>query len=107
MTPAAQNDPVLRYFKTAVAGALGKHLREIVLFGYRARGDAKAGSDYDLLVVVDKVSPQLVDDIDDIAGEALVHHGAVISAIPISEEDRAKRRYSPLLIQAAREGISV
>jgi predicted nucleotidyltransferase len=102
-----RTDPVLHFFKEAVTGALGSNLRQIVLFGSRARGDAKAGSDYDLLVVVDKVSPQTVDDLDDIAGKALVDHGVVVSAFPIAEEDRARRRYSPLLLNVAREGVAV
>jgi uncharacterized protein len=102
-----RTDPVLRFFKDAVAGVLGSHLRQIVLFGSRARGDAKAGSDYDLLVVVDKVNSQVVNGIDDIAGKALVDHGAVVSAFPIAEADRAKRRYSPLLLNVAREGVVV
>lgn len=102
-----QNDPVLRFFKNAVTGALGNHLREVLLFGSRARGDATAESDYDLLVVVDKVDPSIVRGIDDIAGRALLDHGAVVSAFPIAEEDRVRRRYSPLLINVAREGMAV
>lgn len=107
MKRTPNTDPVLSFFKEAIAGVLGSHLRQLVLFGSRARGDAGAGSDYDLLVVVDKVDAQVVSGIDDIAGKALVDHGAVVSAFPIAEADRAKRRYSPLLLNAAREGVVV
>ena len=107
MNAATQNDHVLRFFKNAVAGALGSHLREVLLFGSRARGDATAESDYDLLVVVDHVDRDVTRGIDEIAGRALLDHGAVISAFPIAEEDRARRRYSPLLINVAREGVAV
>jgi predicted nucleotidyltransferase len=48
-----QNDPVLRFFKDAVMDRLGSHLRQVLLFGSRARGDATGESDYDLPVVVD------------------------------------------------------
>jgi hypothetical protein len=37
----------------------------------------------------------------------LLDHGAVLSAFSIAEENRAKRLFSPLLINIAREGLSV
>lgn len=37
------------------AGLYGDRLRTVVLFGSRARGDAHAESDMDLLVVLDEV----------------------------------------------------
>lgn len=107
MNADIQSDPVLRFFKNAVRGAVGSRLKEIILFGSRARGDSANESDYDLLVIVDKVEPDIVHGIDEIAGEALLKHRAVISAFPISEEDRRKRKYSPLLINVAREGVAV
>ena len=102
-----QNDPVLRFFKDAVIDKLGHHLRQVLLFGSRARGDATAESDYDLLVVVDRVDSAVTNGIDAIAGQALLEHGAVLSAFPIAEDDRARRKYSPLLINVAREGVAV
>ena len=102
-----QSDPVLRFFTAAVRRAVGPHLKQVILFGSRARGDATADSDYDLLVVMDKVDRAFVHGIDEIAGEALLKYRAVISAFSISEEDRMKRKYSPLLINVAREGVMV
>ena len=64
-------------------------------------------SDYDLLVVVDQVDSSVTNGIDAIAGQALLEHGAVLSAFPISEDERARRKYSPLLINVAREGVAV
>ena len=107
MKSTVQNDPVLRFFKASVKRALGTHLRQVLLFGSRARGDATSESDYDLLVVVDKVDRNVVRGIDAVAGKALLDHGAVLSAFPIAEEDRARRKYSPLLINVAREGVAV
>jgi len=102
-----QNDPVLRFFKDAVMARLGVHLRQVLLFGSRARGDATSESDHDLLVVVDRVDSSVMNGIDAIAGQALLEHGAVLSAFPIAEDERARRKYSPLLINVAREGVAV
>jgi predicted nucleotidyltransferase len=107
MKSTIQNDPVLMFLKTSVSRALGVRLRQILLFGSRARGDATAQSDYDMLVVVDKVDRDVIHGIDEVAGRALLDHGVVLSAFPIAEEDRARRRYSPLLINVAREGVAV
>jgi uncharacterized protein len=107
MKSTTQNDAVLRFFKDAVVEKLGAHLRQVLLFGSRARGDATAESDYDLLVVVDEVDSIVTDGIDAIAGQALLEHGAVLSAFPVTEADRARRKYSPLLINVAREGLAV
>jgi predicted nucleotidyltransferase len=86
---------------------LGAHLQRIVLFGSRARGDARADSDYDLLVVVDEVNRNVTDTIDDIAGQMLHRFGIVVSAFPTSEEATRSRRYSPLLMNVAKEGVLV
>ncbi len=107
MTSTTQNDPVLRFFKDAVTSRLGAHLRQVLLFGSRARGDATDESDYDLLVVVDRVDAAVIDGIDAIAGQALLDHGVVLSVFPIAQDDRASRRFSPLLINVAREGVAV
>lgn len=107
MISTIQNDPVLRFFKEAIMARLGNHLRQVMLFGSRARGDATAESDYDLLVVVDQLDSSVTRWIDAIAGQALIEHGAVLSAFPITERDRARRRYSPMLINVAREGVAV
>ncbi len=102
-----QDDPVLRDFKASARRVLGSHLRELVLFGSRARGDETAQSDYDLLVVVDQVDEGVNRGIDEIAGQALLDHGAVLSAFSISETDRTQRKFSPLLLNIRREGVAI
>jgi len=44
-------DPIVLSLKTRLQDSLGENLKELWLFGSRARGDADEDSDYDVLVV--------------------------------------------------------
>jgi len=50
MEPNPANDPVLRRFRIALDALYGERLERVVLFGSRARGDARSDSDYDVAV---------------------------------------------------------
>ena len=43
-------DPILKSFRDALAELYGPTLDRVVLFGSRARGDARPDSDYDVAV---------------------------------------------------------
>jgi predicted nucleotidyltransferase len=45
-----QTDPVLTRFRAAMAEMYGDRVERVVLFGSRARGDARPDSDYDVVV---------------------------------------------------------
>ncbi len=112
MTETKQSSPITEARIVAKASRdireqLGGHLKRIVLFGSRARGDARQDSDYDLLVVVDEVDRNVKDTIDSIAGEMLYQFGVVISAFPTSEKAVRSRKYSPFLMNIAKEGLLV
>ena len=47
---AAAADPVLTRFRAALDKTCGERIERVVLFGSRARGDARPDSDYDVLV---------------------------------------------------------
>lgn len=49
---APSADPVAKEFARRLREKLGERVEEIILFGSRARGDAREDSDYDVLVVV-------------------------------------------------------
>ncbi len=51
------------------------------------------------------MSDRVNDRIDETAGETLCRYGIVVSAFPISEAAIKRQRYSPLLINVAKEGI--
>jgi len=79
------------------------------LFGSRARGDAEAGSDYDVLVVVDGADSHVRTTVHRCAWEAGLDRGLVIVPVVVTrdEAERGPLR-SSLLMQAVREeGVPV
>ena len=51
-----QRAEVLKSIRDALAGAYGRRLRGILLYGSEARGEARADSDIDVLVLLDRVT---------------------------------------------------
>lgn len=51
-----------------------EHLRQLILFGSRARGDAAEDSDLDLVVLVDDNTPELERALDDTAYNVMWDH---------------------------------
>ena len=49
-TPALIEDPVLKSFGAGIRVLYGDNLERVVLYGSRARGDARQDSDYDVAV---------------------------------------------------------
>ena len=50
MATTRVDDPVLTRFRAALDGLYGDRIERVVLFGSRARGDARPDSDYDVAV---------------------------------------------------------
>lgn len=107
MIDNSQSGDVLTSIAGSLRRALGGRVKRLILFGSRSRGDFAPDSDYDVLVVVDRVSPDVVRAIDGIAGDLLVRDGCIVSAFAITEETLARRRFSPFLVNAQKEGISI
>lgn len=64
------------------------HLRQIILYGSRARGDAAEDADLDLVALVDEKTPELEEALDDIAYKVMWEHdfNPIISLKVFSEE---------------------
>jgi predicted nucleotidyltransferase len=101
------DDPILQRFRTALDELYGDRIERVVLFGSRARGDARDDSDYDIAVFIkglsdrwreiDRIIPVVTDIIDDT--------GAVIHAMPYragAYEDRTS-----LMREIRREGVDL
>jgi len=105
-----QNDRILNLFLDRLRARLGSHLRQVILFGSRARGEDVsgsdyAGSDYDCMAVLDILSPFLNDLIDETAGDFLYEYNAVFSVFPVSEHRYRKEIHNPLFMNVRAEGI--
>jgi len=98
---------ILGEFRTEVEKLYGDKLKNILLYGSWARGDATKESDIDLLIVLEgKVIPgKEVDRMINIITDINLKYGVLLSVYPVSEEDYSTVN-SPLLINVRREGMS-
>jgi predicted nucleotidyltransferase len=97
---------IIREFKKEIKKIYGKRLRNIVLYGSCARGEAKEESDIDLIIILEgKVIPgKEIDRIINVISEINLKYGVLISVYPVSSKDFSAVN-SPLLINVRREGI--
>lgn len=96
----------LEEFKKEIRKLYGERLKNVILYGSWARGDATEESDIDLVVILEgKVIPgREIDRMIDIITEINLKHGLLISVYPVSEEDY-RTINSPLLMNVRREGM--
>lgn len=108
MTKEAQiTDEVITLFSRKLKEQLGNRLIRTILFGSRAREDYHPDSDYDVLVIVDEVTPEVNQAIDDLAGEFLYEYGKLFPVIAVSEKRFASQKYDPFYMNIRKEGVTV
>lgn len=100
----ASLDPVLAQFRAALVKTYGARLERAVLFGSRARGDARPDSDYDVAVFLTDPESFWTESgrLAEIETDILYDTGAVINALPLPVELDPER--SPLMREIVREG---
>jgi predicted nucleotidyltransferase len=105
-TTRPEDDAVLKRFTASLTGYRA-HIRKIVLFGSRARGDERPWSDYDLLILVDHRDQSLVDGIYDQVVSIQADTGCDLSLKIMSEAEWERRRQgkSSFVANVQREGI--
>jgi uncharacterized protein len=101
------DDPVLTRFRQALTGAYGSKLERVVLFGSRARGDARPDSDYDVAVFIHE--PESFGEeswrLAEIETDILLDTGAVINAVHFNAGSWQKR--TGLMSELRRDGIDL
>jgi predicted nucleotidyltransferase len=97
-------DPVLTRFRAALDRVYGDRVERVVLFGSRARGDARPDSDYDVAVFLKDLADRW-DEVDrsaDIATDIMDETGALVHAMPYRAETYRDR--TPLMHEVRGEG---
>jgi uncharacterized protein len=84
MPAAALDDPILKRFRDSLDALYGSRIERVILYGSRARGDARDDSDYDVAVFLHGLTDQWreVDRIVAVETDILLDTGAVINAMP-------------------------
>jgi predicted nucleotidyltransferase len=108
VTTTLTDDPVLVRFREALDEVYGtQNIERVVLFGSRARGDARPDSDYDIAVFLNEPG-ELWEDLgklSHITTAILNDTDAVISAKPFPAG--AWRELSPLMHEIRDDGIEL
>jgi predicted nucleotidyltransferase len=102
-----QDDPILVRFRCALEGIFGDRVERIVLFGSRARGDAHADSDYDIVIFLNDFTDrrQEVRRMVPLVTDIIEETGAVIHPMPYRAG--AWRERTPLMHEVRRDGVDL
>ena len=100
-------DPMLNSFREALADLYGAALDRVVLFGSRARGDAREDSDYDIAVFLRETDDLRAewDRLADLRVRFLDAGGPFMEAIPFRASDYASR--TPLMHEIRKDGLTL
>ncbi len=105
----ATADPVLlERLRLGLDQLYGERIEHMVLFGSRARGDAREDSDYDVALFLRDLGPSIWDDLDRIAQVTqpiLEESGVVVNVIPIGADRYVKR--TPLMHEIRHDGLEL
>ncbi|HEY3638770.1 MAG TPA: nucleotidyltransferase domain-containing protein [Rhizomicrobium sp.] len=104
MPSVVAENTILTRFRRSVDEIYGARIERVVLFGSRARGDARPDSDYDVAVFV-RDPDEFWDELGKLAHittDILNDTGAVISAKPFRAG--AYRERTPLMAEIRNEG---
>jgi predicted nucleotidyltransferase len=101
------DDPILARFRVAVHEIYGNRLERVVLFGSRARGEARPDSDYDVAVFLRDMGDRFaeMDRLADLSTHILDETGEFIHAMPYRAGSYNER--TPLMHEIRREGIDL
>lgn len=65
---------LIEELKNRLSAEIAGHLRKIIIFGSRVRGEAVEGSDLDVIALVDEKTPEVEKKLEDIAYQVMWDH---------------------------------
>ena len=106
-TTSIISNPVIARFRHAVTEIYGDRIERVVLFGSRARGDARDDSDYDIAVFLRDMEDRAhdMDVLANVSTDVLYDLGAVVHAMPYRAGAYNDR--SPLMHEVRADGIDL
>ena len=92
-----------------ILNAAAPHSARAILFGSRARGDARQNSDWDVLILLDKdrITSADMDDISYPIRELGWDIDEIINPIMYTTKDCESRSFTPFYKNVMREGIAL
>jgi uncharacterized protein len=101
------DNPVLARFRAVLAEIYGERLARVVLFGSRARGDARPDSDYDVAVFLSSLPDRWaeLDRLADLRVRFIDDTGLFFDAMPYPAS--AYSTPTPLMHEIRREGLEL
>jgi len=104
MDEVAEDQAVEETFLGFLRASLGPSLKEIWLFGSRARGDARLDSDYDMLVIAEGKLPEIRKIVQEAEWQCMEKWGALVASIVYTPEIWLSAQCSPLGLNIHRDG---
>ncbi len=101
------HDPIIPALKKKLLEKFPGAIKNVLLYGSRARGDFERESDYDLIILIDKASKDLEERICALAWDIGFEHHVSISVLVFEQSLFETDLYEPLFINVRREGIAV
>ena len=100
-------DKVSVEFAERTRSRLKNHLKKIILFGSRARGDFYEGSDYDFLIVLDEREKKFREIVLDESVEIMNKYYALIGFIICDEKEWERKKQFPIGLNILKEGVEL
>ncbi len=107
MVRSAADTVIHNRLRQALASAYGDNLARAMLFGSRARGDARSDSDFDVAVFLHRPEGLWAESgrLANIAADILDDTGAVVNALPFPASAFDAR--TPLMHELRRDGVDL
>lgn len=98
-------------FKSRLSSDLKAHLKQLIVFGSRVKGDASEDSDLDIVALVDNKTPEIERKLDDIVYQVMWDHNfRPIISLKVFEESQfydALNKGFSFYRNVEKEGIAV